>query len=251
MPVALPNVYCTPNDVYELIGVEAAQLRLDDQNQASGQQVATTADAAVGATSLTIGSLQYALLRGTRLVFSNAQMSSPVEVTLSAVAAVGATTLTVVALETAITSGAIAIDNGVNVWLAGLMTKACKFATARIKLYCCNIYDDSSLVNSWSVNQWAITIAAHWLATRLYRAAPEQIQVAYLEAMEELKAVKNGELSIEDIGTRTSAWPFLSNVTVDPTYTVRKVRVEWPISEQTTTQYPQSVDWSSYLLFEW
>ena len=26
MPVALPNVYCTPQDIYELVGVDAAQL---------------------------------------------------------------------------------------------------------------------------------------------------------------------------------------------------------------------------------
>ena len=49
MPVALPNLYCTPQDIYEQVGIDAAQLRLDDNNQASGQKVAATADAVVGA----------------------------------------------------------------------------------------------------------------------------------------------------------------------------------------------------------
>ena len=66
-----------------------------------------------------------------------------------------------------------------------------------------------------------------------------------------MKLVQASELNIEDIGTRTSGWPFLSNVTIDLSYTVRKVRVETAISEPTQTQYPQAIDWNSYLLFEW
>lgn len=250
MPVNLPNLYTTPQDVYDQIGIEAAQLRLDDQNQASGQQVTATADALVSATSILVNALQYPLLRGTNLVFSDAQMSPPVEATLSAAALVGATTLTVVPLGAQVNSGAIAVDNGVNVWLAGLLIKATKYATARVKLYCCNRYNDSDLVNSWSVNAWATTIAARWLSTRLFRAAPVQIESAYEEAMEELKAVQASQLNIEDIGTRTSGWPSLSNVTVDVSYTDRKVRVEPNISEPTRTQYPQAIDWTSAFLWE-
>lgn len=250
MPVTLSNLCCTPQDVYEFVGIEAAQLRLDDQNQASGQAVTANADAIVGATSISIASLQYGLLRGTRLVFSDAQMSAPVETTMTAAAAVGATSISVIALTVQVNSGAIAIDNGVNLWLAGLMTKACQFATGRIQLYCLPRYDDNQLANSWSVNQWAITIAARWLSIRLYRAAPEQIQAAYEETMEELKAVRAGELQLDNCGPRTSEWPFMSNVTLDLGYTYRKVRVEPTISEPTVTQYPQAVDYNSYIGFE-
>lgn len=251
MPIALPNLYCTPQDVFNQVGIEAAQLRLDDQNQASGQQVAATADAALGATSITIAALQYPMLRGTTLEFSAGGMSSPAQAVLSAVAAAGATTLTVGALAEAITSGAVAIDNGVNVWLAGLMVEACKKGTRKCKLYLCGRYDDSQLVLAGSVNSWCTACAAHWLSERLYRAAPTQVQRQYEEAIEEMKLVQASELNIEDIGTRTSGWPFLSNVTVDLTYTIRKVRVESSISEPTQTQYPQAVDWSSALIFEW
>lgn len=251
MPIALPNLYCTPQDIYEQAGVDSAQLRLDDRNEASGQQIQATADAVVGATAISVSALQYPMLRGTNLVFDAGGMAGPVEVTMTAASIAGATSLAVSALATQVNSGAIAIDNGVNVWLAGLMVKACKIATAKVKLYCCNRYDDSQLVLSWSVNQWATVFGSHWLAERLYRAAPEQIQRARDEAIDELKAVKASQLNIEDIGTRTSGWPFLSNVTVDPTYTYRKIRVESVISEPTVTQYPQAIDWNSVFSIEW
>ncbi len=251
MPIALPNLYCTPQDIYDQIGIEAAQLRLDDQNQASGQNVQATADAIIGATSIAVSALQYGLLRGTRLVFSDAQMDAPVEVTMSAVANVGATSIIVVALTTQVNANAIAIDNGVNVWLAGLLHKACQIGTAKVKRYCVPRYDDTSLVNSWSVNQWTVACAIQWLGTRLFRASPEPAQNAYNEAIEELKLVLSGQMPIEDIGTRTSEWPFLSNVTIDQTFTYRKVRVEQTISEPTPTQYAQAVDYNSYFTLEW
>jgi hypothetical protein len=252
MPIALPNLYVTPQDIYEFVGIDAAQLRLDDQNQASGQQIQASADAVIGATTITLANgLQYPLLRGTNLTFSDAQMSQPVTAVLNAVANAAATSLSIVPLATQINSGGVAIDNGVNVWLAGLLVKACQIATAKCKLYLCNIYDDSQLVLSWSVNQWATAIGARWLGTRRFMAAPENVQQAYDEAIEEMKAVAAGQLSIEDIGTRTSAWPFLSNISINDGFTFRKLRVEWPISEQTPTQYPQSVDWSSFYAIEW
>ncbi len=68
--------------------------------------------------------------------------------------------------------------------------------------------------------------------------------------MEELKQVNCGMLRLEDIGTRTSAWPFLSNVTLDLRYDYAKVRVEPSLSELTPTQYGQFVDWNSALWLE-
>ena len=251
MPLPLPNLYCTPQDVYEQIGVDAAQLRLDDQNVGSGQQVIVTSTANIGDTTIAISALQYPLLLGSNLVFEQAGMSGPVEATLNAVANAAATSLTVVPLTSQIVAGAIATDNGVNVWLAGMLVKATKYATSRVKLYCCNRYNDSDLVNAWSVNRWATNLAAHWLSERLFRAAPAQIQRAYDETLEELKDVKASKINIEGIGTRTSGWPFLSNIGIDDRYTYRKLRVEQTTSELTPTQYPQAVDWGSIFYIEW
>ena len=252
MPIALPNLYCTPQDVYNLVGIDAAQLRQDDRNLASGQTMQAVALVSVGGTSITLASaLQYPMLIGTNLVFDGGGLAAPVEATLSAVANVGDTSLTVSAVSSAINAGAEAVDNGVTVWTANLMTVACQRATSTVKRYCQPRYDDSQLVQANSVNDWATTIASRWLGIRLYRAAPSYIESMYEEAMNELRMVKDGELNIEDIPTRTSEWPFLSNVTIDLAYTVRKVRVEPQISEGTPTQYPQAIDWNSYLLLEW
>lgn len=257
MPVAQNSLFCLPQDVYNQVGIEAAQLRLDDQNLASGQDVATTTIANIGDVSIAIAALQYPMLKGTNLVFSDAGMDTPVEVTLSTVALAGATTLGVNALATAIPSGAIAKDNGVNVWLAGQLINACNYGTVTVQRYCTNRYNVSDLLDNarlanggtgGSVRYWAITIAAHWLSERLYRAAPQQIQRAYDEVMEDLKAVKRSELDVEEIGTRTAGWPAFSNVTVDQTYPLSKVRVEYGLSEPTPTQYAQQLDWSSYWL---
>lgn len=249
--VTLPNVYCTAQDVYEYIGTEAAQLRLDDRHQGSGQEIVLNAAASSGATSLTVAALEYPLLKGTVLVFDQAGMSSPVEVTLSAAAAANATTLAVSAIGSAIAAGAIAIDNGVNVWLGSLLAKGCKYATAQIKRYCCNRYNDSDLAQSWSVNFWATVIAARWVSKRRYQSAPQGVEDDYKEVLAELKAVQIGQLHIEDIGTRTSGWPFMVNSTMDDRYTYRKLRTESPLSEGTPTQFAQSVDWNSIWMVEY
>ena len=250
MPLALANLYTTPQDVYDLVGVDAVQLREDDLNLATGQTITTTAAAALAATSITVAALEYALLKGSVLVFDNAGMDTPVEATLTAAAIVGATTLTVSALGAAIASGGKAVDNGVNVWLASLMLKGCKYATAQVKSYCCGRYNDSDLANSWSVNRWATAIAARWIAKRRYQAAPDGIESEFQETILELKSVQVGQLNIEDIGTRAAGWPFMSNVTLDDRYTYRKARVEAVISEPGPTQYPQSIDYNSIMSFE-
>jgi hypothetical protein len=76
------------------------------------------------------------------------------------------------------------------------------------------------------------------------------IESDYEETVEWLKGVRSGNYNIGNIGTRTSGWPFLSNVTLDLGYTVRKIRVETQISEPTGCQYSQAIDWSSYWLLE-
>jgi len=253
--LSLQNLYVLPQDLYEQMGIEAAQLRMDDKNKATGQNITLSVAANAGDTSLSIEAIQYPLLTGTNLVFELAGMANPVEATVSAPAVIGTTSLSVSALSTAIPVGAVAIDNGTNVWLAGLLVKACQIGTGRVKDYCCSRYEDSDLYNNSTERgaafRWACAIAVRWLSKRLFQSAPEGAQQDYEEAMEELKMVQNSSMNIADIGTRTSGWPFLSNVTIQDMYTYRKVRVEPVISEQTPTQYAQAVDWNSIMSFEW
>ncbi len=251
--VNLPNLYCLPSDLYDFLGSEGAQLRLDDHNQATGQIVQTTADAALGATTLAITALQKPILRGTVLLFDGAGMETVVEATLTATAIVGATSLTVDTLSAGVNAQAQARDSGVNVALAARLVKGCSYATAQVKLYCCPRYDDSQLAQSWSVNRWATVLGSRWVAKRLSRACPAGIEKDYEEVIEELKGVRMSFLNIEDIGTRTSGWPFISNVSVNLGYDIAKVRVEPQISEATPTQYGQFVDWNAVMIagVEW
>jgi hypothetical protein len=255
MSLTLPNLYCSPQDVFDQAGIAGAQLRLDDGNLATGQVIELTAAANQGDTSLVIESLTYPVLTGTHLVFAEAGVPTPVEVTVSAPAAVGLISLPVAPLGASLPAGAQATDNGVNVWLAGLMLKACRYATGQVKSYCCPRYEDSDLANNASengdVNRWATAIATRWLAKRRFQVAPAGIEQDFQEALQELKAVRTEGYNIADIATRTSGWPFLSNVSSVDWYTIRKIRVEQQISEGTPTQYAQAVDWNSIFLFEY
>ncbi len=250
----LPNLFCSPQDVIDRIGIDALQLREDDNNLASGQAVTTTAAATAPATSLTVSALQYGLLAGTTLIFSNAGLALPVTVVLSAVANVSATTLTVFATTDDIPSGATATDNGVNVWLATMALQACQRATQRVKLWCLNRYQDSDLYanaqSRGSVNAWATAIACRWMGMRRFNSSPAGVDDEYAEALGEMKMVQAGQLQIECIGTRSAAAPFLDNITGADWLTYTKARVESITSDAVPTVQPQFVDWGSVYSLE-
>jgi hypothetical protein len=251
MPVTLPNLYCKPGDVMDVLGVEGAQLRVDDHQLATGQTITVTANAAPLDTTLYVAPLTAPLISGTVLQFDGASMPARVEVTLSATAPTGTTALTVLALSASVNALAAAQDSGVNVALAALLVKGCQYATGRVKFYCCTRYDDNQLVNSWSVNRWATALAAQWVCRRRSQSAPKSIDEDVKEVLAEMKGVAVGAYSIEDIGTRTSGWPFFVNTTVNLNYEIAKTRVEPSISEGTPVQYGQFIDWNSALILEW
>jgi hypothetical protein len=253
MAITLPGLFATPQDIFDYIGVDAAQLRLDDNNKASGQTIQTTSAGVIGDTSLSIVALQYPLLAGTHLVFVNE--NPPVEVTVAAITPVGSITLSVVALGAAIGIGGQAIDNGGNVWLASLMVKACTYATTQVQAYCSPRYDFNQLLQNasipGSVNRWATTLASRWLAKRRFQAAPVGIESDYEEAMAELKMVRSGQFNVENVPPRTSSWPFISNLSIIDRYTY-KARVQPAISEGTPTQFAQLIDWNGiFAFYEW
>jgi hypothetical protein len=243
--VTLPNLYCLPSDVSDYLGVESVELRLDDQMLASGQVITLTADAAAAATTINVAALQAPLLRGAQLSFYGSAMPSIVVVSLSTVAQIGDTILNVVALSAQVNAQAQATDSGVNVATAARMLKGCSYATAQVKRYCCNRYDDSALAQSWSVNWWATVIASRWVSKRRSQSAATGLEEDYKEVLQDLKWVLVGMMPIEDIGTRTSSWPFITNSTLDIRYDYVKARVEPMLSEGTPTQYAQYVDWNS------
>lgn len=245
MPITLSTLFCTPNDVWDMLSSEGVDLRLDDHNLASGQLITVSADALTGATTLTTTAIPVALLRGATLVFDGAGISTPVQAILTAAAAVGATSLAITALEGNINSGAQARDSGVNVATAARLLVGARKGTSKVKLYCNSRYDDSQLALSGSVLDWATLFACKFLCERRAQGCPKSIKSGCDEALEELRAVQAGQLMIEDIGTRGTDWPTVTNIVVRPGYNGMQSRVEPAISEGTPTVYGQFVDWSS------
>ncbi len=241
--VGLPNLYCGFGDLADYLSSEGVELRLDDHSLATGQTVQASGTANQGTTSLSVSPLQYALPSGAVLNFDGAGMPSQVQLVLTAAAGVGSTSLTTLPLPAAVNSAAQAIDNGINIATNARVAKAISYATSRVKLYCCSRYDDSALATAWSVNRWAMVLAAQWICKRRGQGVPDGIADDVEETMEELKAVKARALDIEDIATRTSSWPSWSNVSIDLTYEINRARVEQSSSEPTPTQYHQFQDW--------
>lgn len=248
MPITLSTLFTTPQDIWDVLSVEGVDLRLDDSNRATGYIIETSAAAAVGATSLTVVALPVALLSGAWLTFDMAGMSVPVKAQLSAAAALGASTLSISALTTAIASGAQARDSGVNAATGARLLVAARKGTSEVKLFCNQRYDDSQLVLSGSVFDWATTIACRWLSKRRAQGCPKGLEVDYRDVLERLKMVQSGQLTIEDIGTRGVDWPSIVNVTVNPAYDIARVRVQQALSEGTPVSYPQFIDWNSVAL---
>lgn len=248
MPITLSTLFTTPQDIWDVLSVEGVDLRLDDSNRATGYLIEASAAAAVAATSISVVALPVALLKGAWLTFDMAGMSVPVKAQLSAAASLGATSISVSALETAIASGAQARDSGVNAATGARLLVAARKGTSEVKLFCNQRYDDSQLVLSGSVYDWATIIACRWLSKRRAQGCPKGLQADYEDVVERLKMVQSGQLSIEDIGTRGVDWPSMSNITVNPAYDNARARFQPAISEGTPTAYSQFVDWNSVAL---
>lgn len=251
MPSQAPSpLYCMPSDLFDYLGTEGAQLRLDDHQLATGQTISLTATAALGATTLATTALQYPLLAGSVLEFDGGGTPTVVEAILSSTAPVGATALNVAALPAAIQALAQATDSGVNLATGFRLLKGCYYGTSTVNDYCTNRYDVTVLTTSWTVNRWATCLAAKWVASRRGNAAPGSILQDAKDALDELKQVRTGMFCISGCGTRTSGWPVFTNVRLDLGYDYAKLRVEPNISEGTPTQYAQYIDWDSVLSIE-
>lgn len=250
MPIQLTTLFTSPQDIWDTLSVEGVDLRQDDHNLASGQIIQVSADAAIGATSLSVQATPVALLRGAQLTFDLGGMPVPVTASLTAAASIGATSLSVVALSAAINSGAQARDSGVNAATGARLLVGARKGTSEVKLFCNQRYDDSQLVLSGSVNDWATVIASRWLCKRRAQGCPKGLEQDYRDVVERLQMVQSGQLALEDIGTRGVDWPTIVNVTVNPAYDNVRARVQQNISEGTPTGYSQFVDWNSAASFE-
>jgi hypothetical protein len=250
MPITLQTLFCAPQDVWDLLSSEGVDLREDDHNLATGQIIVTTSDTPVGSIVVTVAPIPVPLLAGAQLTFDGAGMPAPVSLSLASVASVGATSLSVAPTATDVPAGAQARDSGVNAATGARLLVGVQKGTSKVKLYCNQRYDDSQLKLAGSVLHWAAVGAAKFLCTRRAQGCPKGIKADYDEAIEEMKMVQSGQLSIEDIGTRGIDWPTVTNVIVNPGYDGMRARVEPNISEQTPTAYSQFIDWNSAFLLD-
>ncbi len=241
---------CSPNDVMDFVGIPGVQLRIDDDNLATGQTVTVAVDAALDDTTLQVNPLTNPILKGEKLQFGGGGTSDFVEVTLSATARTGATSLSVNAISGAILALAEAVDNGVNVAWALRLPKACNYGTAEVLRWCLPRYNATALATSWTANDYATALSSEWICSRMLRAVPETIIKRCERVREELKLVRTGTINIENIPTRSiSGMPFMDNTTVDCSYYTHKTRLEQTISDNVPSQNIQYIDYGdAYLL---
>lgn len=112
-----------------------------------------------------------------------------------------------------------------------------RWAAARIRMYLGGRYDEAELARSWAVNEFASILTAKRCCMRRGNPVPESIKEAFDETMELLKGIKANEMALEDVPERTSNSPSYRNIR-HSRHTLRRNRVERPISEQTPSQRP-------------
>jgi phage gp36-like protein len=110
-------------------------------------------------------------------------------------------------------------------------TRAIQWATARIDFYCRGKHAPADLAQSWIVNQWCSVIAAYMLSCRRGNPAAGSLAEMYEAAVEDLKLVQAGDVTLSDTPMRDSAFPAWSNLGAPSlVHRVKRLRVQTPIS---------------------
>lgn len=223
-----------------LLGASGLTLRLDDAIETAGGVSGTTAASPIVVTT----SAAHGLDNGdVVLIFG---CSDP--------AANGEFEITVVSATSFSLDGTSSSSVGSGgAWLAtgtdsGLTGPAINLATAKVNRFCQPLYDVVDLALSWSVWQWATAIACHWVCARRNNPIPGSLNNMYLEALDELMAVRKGEMAVEDIGYRNNIMPMWSALRIDNRWSLKKMRVESGISDRTPATYPRQYDLASQII---
>lgn len=108
----------------------------------------------------------------------------------------------------------------------------CEDASDIINEWCEVFYDYSDLYNSRWVRIRATWIAAYLLSQR--RGNPAQLTQRYQDILQELEYIRWGVNDIPGLPKRGNFFPAMANLTVDPTFLLRSLRVV----EQNSTNSP-------------
>lgn len=115
------------------------------------------------------------------------------------------------------------------------------YATSKVNLYLGERYAAADLATSWQVHEWCTVIAAVMLCRRRANPVPKTLAKEQREAIEEMREVRVGDLSLSDIGERESSQPSLSNMTMDRRYHARPLRKQKSLSTPRTTPIPSHI----------
>ena len=218
MPSALSTTYCTEEDIWADLSFDGEQGRLDDDGSGTG----TSTNVVLAKVRAVLQSFGFTLAQAlAAAVTANQTLPVWVRSHFSAQDQADYTEQDVAAALDSLTQ-----------WNAYLV-KGIAWATDRINFYLEGLYTRADLASSWVVNDWCTILAVHWLSLRRGNPVPGSLGDLYKATIEDLKLVKSGEYQLPGIGYRNNMWPAWSNIRVDTLYSLRKVRVERPISEGT------------------
>lgn len=109
-------------------------------------------------------------------------------------------------------------------------TELIERATTRVNQYLSGLYDEADLVNSIWVRERATYIATHFLSIR--KGNPGVFNYQYEEALQELMAVKQGDIYI-DLPQSGGVRPIMQNVMHDNRFSVGAIRIVSATSSRT------------------
>jgi hypothetical protein len=122
--------------------------------------------------------------------------------------------------------------------------KGAYVATQWVKMFC-QMYQAADLSTSVQVWNYATIYYTRWLCLRSGNPIPPGLHELFVDVKDELKQIKNGTLFIADIGIYDSPEASWSNLRLDDSFAVRRLRVERGISDRSATNGRVRRDWAS------
>lgn len=111
-------------------------------------------------------------------------------------------------------------------------------------------YEETDLANSRWVHSRASWIAAWLFSQRRGNPAPDSLANRYEIILDELREVRNDNLDIPRLATKSNFVPSISNFKIDDRFGVRKIRVQTQISSGGTYS-EQDIDTLNNLDNDW
>lgn len=241
-PPAQGILFTSVSDVASFLGATGVKLRLDDDGVSTGAITAAT-----NATPIQVTSASHGLTTGDLVQITGVHGNTWTD-GIWFVTVVDANSFT---LNTSTGSGTYTSGGtwyGIGYPQSSWAAYAPQIGTATVKRFVQTLYDASDLQNSWSAWFWSTVIGAQWLCARRGNPIPGSINNLYLQSLDELDAVMNRKLTIEDTVYRNECFPTWSVLRIDRRFSVKQMRVVASISGRTAPQFPRIWDLASQII---